>query len=134
MQKPITNLPIKSFCSTTDGANAVTPVVIVSNFYSDTLDNGNTKRWYRKYSDGHIEQGGYGTNLVIDSVVRCNYVVPYTDSSTISVFITPHSTGAGSSPSGAIQVADTTTTDFGVHYDAQSIANIDGYYWEATGI
>lgn len=134
MQHPNLNLPIRAICSTTSGATASTPVVIIESYYSNDLDNGNTNRWYRKYSDGHIEQGGYATNLVRDTVVRCNYITAYTDTSTIQVFITPHSTGAGTAPSAAIQVADVTTTDFGVHYDANNIANIDGYYWEAVGL
>lgn len=134
MQKPITNLPIESFCYTTDGATAVTPAVIVSTFYSDTLDNGNTKRWYRKYSDGHIEQGGFTTNLIKNAVATCNFIVPYTDVTTVSVFITPHSTGADTRPSGAIVAHTVTATNFGAYYAQDSIANIDGYYWEATGI
>lgn len=97
MQKPITDLPIKAICATTTGATASTSVVIIESYYSNDLDNGNTNRWYRKYSDGRIEQGGYATNLVIDSVVHCNFETPFTDASTIAVFITPHSTGAGSS-------------------------------------
>lgn len=139
MQKPITELPIKAICATTTGATASTPVMITDSYFN-TESNGKYS-WYRKYSDGRIEQGGFipVSDLILQSgstypTSSHSFITAYTDATTVSVFVTAVSEGSVSSTRAGIQISTITTTAFNLYYDAPSIEKITGCYWEATGV
>lgn len=127
MQKPNLNLPIKSVCTTSSGASSSSPVFIVKTYYDST-----TGSWYRKYSDGVIEQGGYRTDHYKDVTWTVNFVVPYTTTN-IDIHITTKFAGTPSSIQGGMAVAAVTTDTFDIHGDT-NINSTGGYYWEARGI
>lgn len=125
MQHPNLNPPIKSVCTTTNGAASNNPVFIV-----ETYKNGT--EWYRKYSDGTIEQGGWGDDLVYNAEFTHNFVTSFTDASSVNVDLTFISSATYSSTRGALAMASNTTTTFTVHCDTY-INNNGGYYWRAIG-
>ena len=126
MQKPNLNPPIKSVCTTTNAATATNPVFLV-----ETYKNGT--EWYRKYSDGVIEQGGWGNDLAVNAVFTHNFVTPYTDANSVSVHLTFISTATYSNVRGNLNIASNTTDTFSVHCDT-FINNNGGYYWRARGV
>ena len=128
MQHPNLNPPIKSVCTTTNGASSNNPVFIVETYYNST-----TKEWYRKYSDGVIEQGGYGDDLIKDSLVTHNFVIPFTKIDTVQIHLTTVSNGAYNNLRSGLAAVLNTTTTFTLNCDT-FIDNISGYYWEARGI
>lgn len=128
MQHPNLNPPIKSVCTTPFGASASNPVFIV-----ETYCNSTTKEWYRKYSDGVIEQGGYGDDLIKDSLVTHNFVIPFTKIDTVQIHLTTVSNGAYNNLRSGLAAVLNTTTTFTLNCDT-FIDNISGYYWEARGI
>lgn len=139
MQKPITELPIKAICATTAGATASTPVMITDSYFH-TEANGRYS-WYRKFSDGRIEQGGFipGSDLILQTgsnrpVSVHNLITPFTDPSTASVFVTAYSLGSVSKKRAGIQIVAITETTFSLYYDSENIDLIDGAYWEASGV
>lgn len=126
MQKPNLNPPIKSICTTTNAATDTNPVFII-----ETYRNGT--EWYRKYSDGTIEQGGWCNNLAENATLTNNFVTPYTDASSVKLNFTLISTGYSGNGRGGLQISSNTTTTFSVHSDSY-ITNTGGYYWIARGI
>lgn len=126
MQKPNLNPPIKSVCTSSTGASATTPVFII-----ETYKNGT--EWYRKYSDGVIEQGGFIDNLERNSDVTNNFVTAFTDPNTVSLHLTTIVTGSYSNYRGGNAASTITTTTFTVNVDAY-VENTNGAYWEARGI
>lgn len=126
MQHPNLNPPIKSVCTTPSGASASNPVFIV-----ETYKNGT--EWYRKYSDGVIEQGGWCNNLAENATITNSFVTSYTDADSVSIHFTFISTNTYSGVRGGLQVSSNTTTTFSVHCDTQ-VNNNGGYYWTARGI
>lgn len=127
MQKPNLNPPIRAVCSTSAGAASDKPVFVTRSYYDST-----TGSWYRKYSDGVIEQGGHGTNHVKDGTWTVNFVLPYTTTN-IDIHITPVFTDKPSSVQGGMAVAAVATDTFNIHGDT-NIDKTEGYYWEARGI
>ena len=125
MQHTNPNPPIKSVCTTTNAATSTNPVFIV-----ETYKNGT--EWYRKYSDGTIEQGGWGDDLVKDAMFTHNFVTAFTDADSVSMEFTFISAGHYSNARGGLAMASNTTTTFTVHCDAY-INNSGGYYWRAVG-
>ncbi len=128
MQHPNLDPPIKSVCTTPFGASASNPVFIVETYYNST-----TKEWYRKYSDGTIEQGGWGNDLVKDAVFTHNFVTAFTDANSVTMEFTFISAEHYANIRGGLQAASNTTTTFSVHCDTY-INNNGGYYWTARGI
>lgn len=126
MQHPNLNPPIKTVCTTPNDASSSNPVFIV-----ETYKNGT--EWYRKYSDGVIEQGGWGNDLVKDAESIHNFVTAYTDADSVNIHFTFISTDTYSSDRGGLQVSSNTTTTFSVHCDT-GINNNGGYYWTARGV
>lgn len=101
MQHPNPNPPIKSVCTDKNAATTTNPVFIV-----DTYKNGT--EWYRKYSDGTIEQGGWCNNLVQDAVFTNDFIVPYTDAGSVSIHLTFISAATYSNTRGGLNVASNT--------------------------
>lgn len=126
MQKPNLNPPIKSVCTGTNAATASNPVFVIETYKSGT-------EWYRKFSDGVIEQGGWCNNLAIDSTITNNFVTPYTDADSVSIHLTFISTATYSNVRGGLNVSSNTTTTFSIHCDTY-INNNGGYYWTARGL
>ena len=127
MQKPNLNPPIRAVCTTSDGAASDKPVFVIKTYYNSTI-----KSWYRKYSDGTIVQGGYGTDHLKDSTWTVNFVTPFTTTN-IDIHITPVFNATPTQIQGGMAIASITTDDFVIHGDTY-IAATEGYYWEATGI
>jgi len=125
MQHTNPNPPIKSVCTTTNAATDSNPVFIV-----ETYKNGT--EWYRKYSDGTIEQGGWGNDLVKDAVFTHNFVTAFTDANSVTMDFTFISAATYSNYRGSLALASNTTTTFSVHNDLY-INNNGGYYWRAVG-
>lgn len=126
MQHTLTNLPIKSVCTTTNGASSSNPVFII-----ETYRNGSS--WYRKYSDGRIEQGGFtDATIPVNSTGTFNLITPFTNTNYCLLVMT-RSTGDYSNRRFGVGVHERTTTTFTLHNDVYP-TNTDGYYWEACGI
>lgn len=137
MQHPNLNPPIKSVCTTPSGASASNPVFIIETYYNST-----TKEWYRKYSDGVIEQGGFAEppSAASDASVTISFIVPYTDSN-ITIFITdvfnsvpPSGTYHGGIQATNIQLDSNTNkyVSFNAWWDVGTGAS-DGCFWRAVG-
>ena len=126
MQKPNLNPPIKSVCTTPFGASASNPVFII-----ETYKNGT--EWYRKYSDGVIEQGGWLNNLAKDSIITNNFITSYSDATSVSLHFTFISTGTYSDRRGGLAINSITKTQFSVNSD-NYVNNSGGYYWTARGV
>lgn len=136
MQHPNLNPPIKSVCTTPSGASASNPVFIIETYYNST-----TKEWYRKYSDGVVEQGGFATPPAADnSAATIPFIVPYTESN-ITIFLVDVFSRVPSSGTynGGIQaydiVLDSNTnkyTQFKAWWDV-SVSASSGCFWRAIG-
>ena len=127
MQHPILDPPIKSVCTTTSEASSMNPVFIIETRYDSAKGN-----WYRKYSDGVIEQGGYGTDQVAESTWEVDFMVEYTTTN-IDIHITPVFDAVPSAFNGGMAVDAITTEGFTIHGD-NSVSATQGYYWEARGL
>ena len=141
---------ITSICTSPSGAVPTSPVVIVDSYINTGYDSttGITGGWYRKYSDGRIEQGGYiSGGLSQNSEKECSFVTPFTTSN-VNVFLTLNFTSGASISGihGGLAVSSlvtstvtsgnetiTVTSGFVVHNDTYG-SNTDGFYWEATGV
>lgn len=120
--------PIKEICTTVNGAKSNTPVYVV-----ETYKNGT--EWYRKYSDGVIEQGGYADGLSLNQEKTITFVTPYSDASSVSIHLTNIFTSSLSSYRGGLSVSSQTTTQFVVYSDASGTPyGNGGLTWEARGI
>ena len=110
------------------------PISVVESFYDAT-----TKRWYRKYSDGWIEQGGYyevtGTwdNYAKFDVTFGDY--NFTDTPVI-VHCIRATTAASASGGyqGLYGVSNVSATGFTYCTGYITNANSTGFYWIAKGI
>lgn len=133
MQKPNLNPPIRAICTTVDGATTDKPVFVTGNYYDSSLNSttGNSKQWYRKYSDGTIIQGAYREDVDKDAVWTVPFVIPYTTTD-INIQITPVFNAKPTQINGGMAVAAVSTDDFNIHGDTY-IAATRGYYWEAVG-
>ena len=133
MQKPNLNPPIRGICTTPDGATAEKPVFVIGSYYDPSRNSttGNSKQWYRKYSDGTIVQGGYRNDVDEEAVWTVPFVVPYTTTD-INIQITPVFNVNPTKMNGGMAVAAITTDDFDIHGD-NYISATQGYYWEAVG-
>lgn len=138
MQHPNFNPPIKSVCTTAAGATPTNPVVIVETYYKSGLDSttGITDGWYRKYSDGRIEQGGFiSGELTRNAESTHSLVTSFTDSN-VAVFLTVRFSSASLSSyihgGLALSSVDITNSTFTVHCDTYT-SGMEGFYWEASG-
>lgn len=133
MQKPNLNPPIRAICTTSDGAQSDKPVFVIGNYYDSSLNSttGNSKQWYRKYSDGTVVQGGYREDAQKDAVWTVPFITSYTTTE-IDIQITPVFNAKPTQLNGGMAVAAITTDDFSIHGDLY-ISATQGYYWEATG-
>lgn len=61
-----------SYASSVGSATSASPAVVVKSYRSGTL-------WYRKYSDGFIEQGGQLTTNASANAVEFTFAVPFSD-------------------------------------------------------
>lgn len=109
------------------------PITIVESSYDAT-----TKRWYRKYSDGWIEQGGYysvsGTwgNYQAFNV---NFGSGFEFSQApVFVHCACTSTGSGSGYQGLYGVSNVSASGFTYCTGYITNANSTGFYWIAKGI
>lgn len=135
MQKPNLNPPIRSVCTTSAGAASNNPVFIV-----ETYKNGT--EWYRKYSDGTIEQGGFAAppSAASDASVTIPFIVPYTESN-ITIFITDvfNSVPSAGTYHGGIQATNiqlNSNTNKYVSFNAWwdvGTGSSSGCFWRAIG-
>ncbi|MBR0238053.1 MAG: hypothetical protein IJQ39_08185 [Thermoguttaceae bacterium] len=130
MQHPNLNPPIKSICTSSSDASSDNPVFIIETYYNST-----TKEWFRKYSDGVIEQGGYRTDLPSSrGEVAFNFIESY-QSTNANVRITPvfDATPSETTRNGGIAVKTVTASGCTIYHDLPTTLTV-GYYWEARGI
>lgn len=129
MQLTNNHPPVKAICSTVSGAKADTPVYVV-----ETYKNGT--EWYRKYSDGVIEQGGYITELTTNNEKTFPFVVQFQDPSSVTMHITAIFTGDYSIYRGGITASNITSSEFTVWSDGMtgSAYKTTTAYWEARGL
>lgn len=129
MQHQILNPPIRTVCTTPFGAASDRPVFVVETYYNST-----TKGWYRKYSDGVIEQGGYESGLARNTETTYNLVAPLAtaDILTFNATVEHNGTTSYSNIHGSLALSSITTTQFTVHYDTYD-TGITGFYWEVRG-
>lgn len=105
--------------TTISTASSAKPAVIVENYKNGT-------DWYRIYSDGWCEQGGYTTQhndnvsiTLISEMLNTNYCVQITKS---------QSAGAGNY---GVAVINKSTTSINVAVSTEG--NVTGFYWEVKG-
>lgn len=129
MQLPNLNPPVKAICTTLDGARTNVPVYVVKTYQDGT-------EWYRKYSDGTIEQGGYITGLSTNSEKTFPFVIAFQDPSSVTMHVTNIFTGDYSTYRGGITISSITNSEFTVWSDALtgSTYKNNTAYWEARGI
>ena len=102
-------------------------IKLVENYSSDTL-------WYRKYSDGFIEQGGkVFQDFVTDSTWNFTFPIPFTSAPLFiaATFIAPRSRDSDGSEVG-IKKDTVTATGLTFIQDGYNY-NKTGYIWEAKG-
>lgn len=134
MQKPNLNPPIRGVCTTSGGATSDKPVFVIKSYR-----NGNS--WYRKYSDGTIEQGGYTDTLpaATDTSTTINFIEQYTTDN-IQIFLTPvfsskPTTGNNGGMMACNLVNNLSTQQyyaFDIYWDTR-LNNLEGCYWLAVG-
>ena len=120
------NTAITSVCETKDGATETNPVVIIETYRDGT-------QWYRKYSDGVIEQGGYLTGLELNKEKSFDFVTPFTDATSVNVHLTNIFTGTNTNYRGGLAISSVSTINFVVYSDG-FVTNATTGYWEARGI
>lgn len=129
MQLQNLNPPVKAICTTTDGARDNVPVYVVKTYKDGT-------EWYRKYSDGTIEQGGYITGLSTNTEKTFPFVTQFINPDSVTMHVTNIFTGDYSTYRGGIAVTAVTNDTFTVWADALTSATYKDTtaYWEARGI
>lgn len=95
------------------------------------------KNWYRKYSDGWIEQGGYvGAEIGTDdkTINPVEFNIPFLNKP-LSIRTTVNAKGTGASGGTMLVVVEPTITKtgFGVVNDSYGSSDCVGYFWEASG-
>lgn len=117
---------------TTNAASKREPISVVESSYNPT-----TKRWYRKYSDGWIEQGGYygvtGTWSNYDAFDVTFDDYPFTQAP-VMIHCVQASSGSGSGYQGLYGVSNVSATGFTYNTGYTANANSSGFYWTAKGI
>lgn len=106
----------------------------------ETYKNGT--EWYRKYSDGTIEQGGFAAppSAASDASVTIPFIVPYTESN-ITIFITDvfNSVPSAGTYHGGIQATNiqlNSNTNKYVSFNAWwdvGTGSSSGCFWRAIG-
>jgi len=111
------------------------PISVVESYYDAT-----TKRWFRKYSDGWIEQGGYyEVTGTWDNYAKFNITFgsDYNFTST-PVMVHCIQTTTAASTSGGYQglygVSNVSSTGFTYCTGYITNTNSTGFYWTAKGI
>lgn len=132
----INTTPIKGKTTTaptaTTSGSTEFPVTL-EEFYTDPT----TKYWYKKYSDGWIEQGGYyhahtssGYNAVYVTFPSGYEFV----NAPIYIECQPYATGTGGGDTGLYGVSSLTEHGFYLHRGSGTSYNNYGFYWIAKGI
>ena len=101
-----------------DGHNAQSPCAVVVDKQDPTSENNYT--WYRKWSDGWVEQGG------IYNASALTYLIPMADTHYI-MFLQPMNTSGNY----AMRCQNLTTTGASIQTAAQQWHN---YSWQVSGI
>lgn len=129
MQLQNLNPPVKAICTKPNRASANVPVYVV-----ETYRNGT--QWYRKYSDGTVEQGGYITGLSTNTEKTFEFVTQFQNPDTVTMHVTNIFTGDYSTYRGGITISSITNSEFTVWSDAltSSAYKDNTAYWEARGI
>lgn len=113
--------------TTTSTATAQKPAVIVKNYY-----NSSTKEWYRIWSDGWCEQGGYKlTNGAYNWSTTINFLVSFADTSySMTSAIDGAASGYGASFTGGTK---TSITVYSTGWGSISGSPFYSVYWRASG-
>ena len=116
-----------------DGMNSQSPCAVVVAKQDPTSANNYT--WYRKYSDGWVEQGGFLENDSTDGVISFNLPIAMANTLYYRNFCPNMATNTGvASNMGAARAAgcydhDTTTTIYFQKQDTQKYG-----FWEVKGM
>ena len=105
-----------------DAHNVQSPSAVVVEKQDPTAENNYT--WYRKYSDGWVEQGGYPTT---SSTIT--FPVPMTDN---KYFFICHYVGSSTSTTRFNNYGHTPTTT-GFSYDNANTAGTTTFVWFVSG-
>lgn len=129
MQLQNLNPAVKAICTKPNRASANVPVYVV-----ETYRNGT--EWYRKYSDGVIEQGGYIDGLATNQEKTFDFITSFQNPDTVTMHLTNIFTGDYSTYRGGLTVSAVTNGTFTVWADALTSATYKDTtaYWEARGI
>ena len=119
--------------TTTNAASKTRPVTVVESSYDST-----TKRWYRKYSDGWIEQGGYFDNGS-GMGARTRYAVTFGSGmeftqTPLFIHCCQNSSGSGSGYQGLYGVESVSASGFTYMTGYSGNNNSTGFYWTAKGL
>lgn len=109
------------------------PITVVESNYDAT-----TKRWYRKYSDGWIEQGGY-YEVTGTWANYAQFAVTFGDGyeftqAPVMIHCIQDSTGSGTGYQGLYGVANVTVSGFTYWTGYITNAKSVGFYWTAKGL
>lgn len=128
--------PIKGKTSTTPNftpSGSLSKPITEEEFYVDT----STKYWYKKYSDGWIEQGGYVSPQTISAYGSVTVTFPTGKEFTnapVYVECQPYADTDYGGDMGLYGVRDITSTGFTFTRGSASNYSNVGFYWVAKGI
>lgn len=98
------------------------------------IENSNSSTyWYKKYSDGWIEQGGY---IEVTIATDGNYTLTFPNAFTaapISVTTTVMNPRSGDANGNELMINSVTATNALIYNDGYS-NNMVGFFWEAKGL
>lgn len=102
-------------------------ITVIENYTSPT-------NWYRKYSNGWIEQGGYvATTFSTDSSTSLTFPVPFT-TEPITFRLEVYAPRSSDSSGNGLVIKSNAITATGVTILNDGYGtNKKGYYWEACG-
>lgn len=88
---------------------------------------GDSTSWYRVWSDGLIEQGGYESAVAYQQVTL-SFPVEFTSSERVTVLLSPKTTGFDTASINAVKSVSTSSM---VVFNGSKV-NL-GFYWQAIG-
>lgn len=131
-----TTVPVKGKTTTTPTstpAGSLASPITLEEFYVDPTN----KYWYKKYSDGWIEQGGYVDKQSVNAYNAVSVTFPSGYefvNAPIYIECQPHATGTAGGDSGLYGVRDVSNTGFTFNRGSGTNYSNYGLYWTAKGI
>lgn len=132
----MTMVPVKGKTTatpTTTPAGSIAYPITLEEFYTDTTIN----YWYKKYSDGWVEQGGYVDPQTIGAYGSVSVTFPTGKTfvnAPVYVECQPTAAGTGGGDVGLYGIQDVSSTGFTYTRGSGTSYNNAGLYWVAKGI